>query len=166
MEAPQQDDSMLFNKPPTEKQVQFAKAMFKTVAPFYDAFTFGGFSNRYRRYFDAPITQRLQKIDEAKAALAEALEAIDDLQAEAETNSRALNQLQANLQAAEQEKSAVAGEVQALKSLAEIDADTVRKVLKLPTTFSIWRGHVLSFLLGIVGSLIASGLWSLTPWGG
>lgn len=147
-------------------EIRFYKAFLKYVAPAYDRITFGAFSQIFGKYFQAHITDRLRKIDEAKAALTEALEAMDELQAEAETNSRALNQLQAKLQAAEQEKSAVVGEVQALKSLAEIDADTVRKALKLPTTFSIWRGHVLSFVLGIVGSLVASGLWSLTPWAG
>lgn len=149
---------------PSGKQVRVARALYKAMAPFYDAFTFGGFSNYFRRYFDEPITKRLQKIDEAKVALSEALEAMDDLQAEAETNSRALNQLQASLEAAEQQKSAVAGEVQALKSLAEIDANSVRKALQLPTIGSIWRGHIMSFAVGVAASFVASWIWSVMPW--
>ena len=150
----------------TARQIRLYKAMFRAVAPFYDRMTFGTFSLAFGKYFQDPITDRLKKIDEAKAALTEALSAIDDLYDEAKANSRALTQLTERVENAKEQRAAVAGEVEALKNLAEIDAEAVRKALRLPTTFSIWRGHVLSFLLGIVGSLIASGLWSLTPWGG
>lgn len=91
----------------TAKQKRMFRAVFKTIAPVYDALTFGAFSKIYNAYFRDSITDRLKKIDEAKAALTEALSAIEDLQVEAENNSEALNQLVAKLEVANEQKTLV-----------------------------------------------------------
>lgn len=150
----------------TASEIRKMKAALRSLAKVYDSVTFGVFSQIFGKYFQDPITDRLKKIDEAKAALSEAISAIDELQDEAQANSRALAQLTERIATAQVQREAVSGEVAALKSLADIDAEAVRKALRLPTTASIWRGHIFSFLLGIIGSLIASWLWTLTPWAG
>ena len=89
-------------------------------------------------FMRSPIDQRLAKIEEAKKNLAEALTAIEDLQTEAQTNSRALSQLTAKLDKAEQRKTVIQRDIDTLRELSKLDAESVRTGLGIPTRLQVW----------------------------
>jgi len=105
------------------------------------------------------IDSRIQKIDSARAGLTEALSAMDELKQIAEGNKRDLALLNYQIQNAEAQRQSVSGELDALKGIAALDSESVRKVLKLPTRVSIWTERVLAFLFGVISSIVASYLY-------
>jgi hypothetical protein len=102
------------------------------------------------------IDSRIQKIDVARAGLTEALSAIDELKNIAEGNKRDLALLNYQIQHAEAQRQSVSGELDALKEIASLDSESVRKALRLPTRVSIWTERVIAFVLGVLASVLAS----------
>lgn len=107
------------------------------------------------------MDQRLAKIEAARENLTDALTALEDLQTEAQANSRALTELTVRLDKAEERKSIVQKDIHTLRELAKLDAESVRKGLGIPTRGKVWLERGFAFVLGIVGSIIASWLWQL-----
>lgn len=105
------------------------------------------------------IDSRIAKLDAARSSLSDALAAMDELKERAETNKRDLEFLRDQIQRAETHKLSVSGEIEALKEMAALDSETVRRALKLPTRVSVWTERVLSFLFGVVSSIVASYLY-------
>lgn len=110
-----------------------------------------------RQSFD----ERLRKIEHARENLTDALSAMDELQAQVEENMRALNELNRAIDGAAQEKDAVSQELKTVRTLAELDTETVRRALGVPTRAKIWADRAIAFVLGIAASLIATWLWVL-----
>ena len=126
-----------------------------------DSFSFGVAGAVIGEAMRPPIDQRLAKIEEAKQNLAEALAAIEDLQTEAQKNSRALDQLTAKLDKAEQRKTVIQKDIDTLRELSKLDAESVRKGLGIPTRLQVWFERVLSFLIGVAASIVASWVWTM-----
>lgn len=105
------------------------------------------------------VDTRIAKIEVARENLAEAIAAVDELKDLAEENKRDLEFLTAQIQRAQENKASVSDELEALKGLAALDSEAVRKVLKLPTRVSIWTERVIAFLFGVISSIIASYLY-------
>jgi len=84
---------------------------------------------------------------------------MDELKQIAEGNKRDLALLNYQIQNAEAQRQSVSGELDALKGIAALDSESVRKVLKLPTRVSIWTERVLAFLFGVISSIVASYLY-------
>lgn len=94
-----------------------------------------------------------------RAGLTDALSAMDELKEIAEGNRRDLVLLKHQIRAAEAQRQSVSGELDALKEIAALDSESVRKALRLPTRVSIWTERVIAFLLGIAASILASVLY-------
>ncbi|WP_262047910.1 hypothetical protein [Bradyrhizobium sp. Bra78] len=108
------------------------------------------------------LDERIAKIDIARQSLTEALAAMDELKSRAEENKIELELLAQQVERAELDKVNLSGELKTLKDMAALDTESVRKILKLPTQVSIWTERVISFLLGVVASVLASALYDLT----
>ena len=105
------------------------------------------------------IDSRIQKIDSARAGLSEALSAMDELKLVAEENKRDLILLNSQIQNAEAQRQSVSTQLDALKGIAALDSESVRKALRLPTRISIWTERVLAFAFGVISSIVASYLY-------
>lgn len=103
-----------------------------------------------------PVDERIAKIELARQSLTEALSAMDELKERAEENKHDLEFLTRQIERAELDKANLSGELQTMKQMAALDSETVRKVLRMPTRVSIWTERVISFLLGVIASTIAS----------
>lgn len=125
-----------------------------------DAFSFGVAGSVIGEVMRPPIDQRLAKIEEAKQNLAEALTAIEDLQAEAQTNSRALSQLTDKLDKAEERKTLIQRDIDTLRELSKLDAESMRTGLGIPNRLQVWFERILSFLIGVAASVVASWIWT------
>lgn len=120
---------------------------------------------KLKRRSDAGLNQtldeRLAKIDHARDNLADALEAMDDLRRQAEENKHALEALNRAVQGATRERDAVTSELDTVRSLAALDTETVRRALGVPSPARVWAERLISFVLGVVASLVASAIWQL-----
>jgi hypothetical protein len=105
------------------------------------------------------IDARLEKIEIARSSLSDALTAIDDLKHTAEQNKRDLAALIESIDRAETEKSKLHGQVETLKTLAELDSERVRKGLGLPTAVDLWRERIYGFVFGIVAAVVGALIW-------
>jgi hypothetical protein len=102
------------------------------------------------------VDSRIAKLDAAKASLNDALSAVDELKEQAEGNKRDLELLRYQIRRAETYKQSVSGELEALKEMATLDSEAVRRALRLPTRVSIWTERVIAFLFGVIASVVAS----------
>lgn len=64
--------------------------------------------------------------------------------------------LRYQIKRAETYKQSVRGELEALKEMATLDSETVRRALRVPTRVSIWTERVIAFSFGIAASVVAS----------
>lgn len=108
------------------------------------------------------VDERLKKIDAARQNMREALEAIDELGIQADRNKAELSTLAAAIAAAKDQKSTLVTEAQALEALKAIETEAVRKALGVPTKAQRWAERGIAFLLGVLGSYVASVLWQMT----
>lgn len=107
------------------------------------------------------LDERLAKIYVARENLAEALRAMDEIRAQAKDNKHALEALNRELEGTSLEKENAAKEIETLRSLAQLDTETVRRALGVPTTRRRMGELSFSFILGIVASLTAAWIWRL-----
>lgn len=107
------------------------------------------------------LDERLAKIDVARENLAEALRAMDEIRDQAKDNKYALEALNRELEGTSLEKENAAKEIETLRSLAQLDTETVRRALGVPTTRRRMGELSFSFILGIVASLTAAWIWRL-----
>ncbi|MBN8245119.1 hypothetical protein JF546_19045 [Nitratireductor aquimarinus] len=136
------------------------RAAVKVGYGFMDMLGFGFAKDVFDELRRAPIDERLAKIEEAKHNLTDALTAIEDMQADAQERQRSLKMLTSKIERARSEKTGVEKELEALETLARLDPQGVRKVFRIPTTFQVWAGRLISFVLGVVASLVASWIWT------
>lgn len=108
------------------------------------------------------LDERIAKIDTARQSLTEALAAMDELKSRAEENKHELEFLTRQVERAELDKANLSGELKTLKNMAALDTEAVRKVLRVPTQVGIWTERVISFLLGVAASVLASVLYDLS----
>lgn len=87
---------------------------------------------------------------------------MDELKERAEENKHELEFLTQQVERAELDKANLSGELKTLKDMAALDTEAVRKVLRLPTQVSIWTERVISFLLGVMASVLASFLYDIS----
>lgn len=113
----------------------------------------------------APIDERIARLDLTRAHLADAIEAVEELQAQAQSNQIAVRQLYKSLDEAEQQRTLVQKDIDALREVAKLDATSLRKGLGIPTPGQRVFEWLLSFILGVAASLLAAFLWRFTPWG-
>jgi hypothetical protein len=106
----------------------------------------------------APMDERLARIEVARSSLADALSAIDDLKFEAEANREALETVNAKIADARDEHRFADKELRDVQALAAIDAQNVRKTLRM-TSRNIWADRLLSFLIGVAASVVATWVW-------
>lgn len=140
---------------------RYRQAVAKLARRMANSMTFGLAADLLPEVFREPMDQRLAKIEAARENLTDALTALEDLQTEAQANSRALTELTVRLDKAEERKSIVQKDIHTLRELAKLDAESVRKGLGIPTRGKVWLERGFAFVLGIVGSIIASWLWQL-----
>ena len=107
------------------------------------------------------IDERIAKLDSAKANLSEAIGAIDELQSEARRHKEEIGVLSSQLAHASQEKERLEQQVSATRVMSEIDAEAFRQVTGLPTRKQIAWERLVGFVLGVIASITASGLWWL-----
>lgn len=107
------------------------------------------------------IDQRIEKIDAARANLADAIAAIDELKAAANSNKADLNDALAQLNQAQAEKTAAERDLEVVKKIADSDIEVFRKLAGVPSSSHIAKERALGFLFGVIASLVASGLWWL-----
>lgn len=93
---------------------------------------------------------RIRKIDAARDNLSDALSAMDDLKRMATDNKAELSSLQTALKAASEEKENLAKHNESLKRLSEIETDSIRAAIGIPTRSQARRGYFLSFIVGLV----------------
>lgn len=107
------------------------------------------------------LDERLAKIDVARENLAEALRAMDEIRDQAKDNKHALEALNRELEGTSREKENAAKEIETLRSLAQLDIETVRRALGVPTARRRMGELSFSFILGIIASLAAAWIWRL-----
>jgi len=107
------------------------------------------------------IDERLEKIGQARENLSEALQAIDELRESAEDNRRDLQRLNEAIIKAENQKQGLRNELSALKQLADIDSNSVREALRLPTEVDKWKERIWGFIFGILAAVIVTIGWEL-----
>jgi len=107
----------------------------------------------------ASIDERIAKLDTARENLIETLGAIDEMSSEAQRHKEEINVLSSQLEHASKEKEMLEQQVEATRLISEIDADSFRKIAGLPTRRQIAWERFIGFVLGVVASITASGLW-------
>src|SRR5690606_33743463 len=105
------------------------------------------------------LDDRLAKIDVARENLAEALRAMDEIRDQAKDNKHALEALNRELEGTSREKENAAKEIETLRSLAQLDTETDRRALGVPTTRRRMGGLRFSCSRGGIASLAAAWLW-------
>ncbi|WP_105421846.1 hypothetical protein [Neorhizobium sp. T25_27] len=115
--------------------------------------------NSYFGEMEVTVDQRIQKIDLARDNLAEALSAMDELKSSAEENRAELQRLQVALEKATAEKQDLSAYNQDLRKLAELEAESVRRALGMPTPREVLRSKVISFFAGVLVTILLSLLY-------
>lgn len=105
------------------------------------------------------VDARILKIDAARENLSEALVAMDELKKSAEDNRQELQRMQAALAKAEAEKDNLSSYNQDLRKMGELEAESLRKALGMPTPREVLRGKVASFIAGVLMTLVLSLLY-------
>jgi flagellar hook-basal body complex protein FliE len=104
------------------------------------------------------IDQRLARLEEAKAALAESLAAIEDLQRQAEESKRDHARARSELAATIASKDDAERKLEAIKRLMDQDIEAFQTVAGVA---NIRKERMIGFGSGIAASVIASLLWAL-----
>jgi gas vesicle protein len=104
------------------------------------------------------IDERIAQIDIAKKSLETALSAIDELKTTARRNREDLNETLNHLQQAAEDKTAAERELSSIKQIAQTDIEVFRKLAGVPSRGDVARERLFGFIIGVVASLIASGL--------
>ncbi len=97
---------------------------------------------------------RIKKIDVARDNLADALSAMDDLKRMATENQAELTTLQTALTTASKEKESLVNHNDNLKKLSEIEAESIRTALSIPTRSQVRWGYLISFVVGLITTQI------------
>lgn len=105
------------------------------------------------------IDQRIEKIDTARANLADALAAIDELKQAASLNKADLEEAVSQLNQTHAARSEAERDLRGVRKIAESDVDVFRKLAGVPSRSQVAKERALGFLFGVIASLIASGLW-------
>jgi hypothetical protein len=98
---------------------------------------------------------RIEKIDQAKKNLGEAIAAMDALKLEAEQNKIEFERTIEELNKIKGDKTILESEYHSLKQLSEKDVQTIKKIIGAP---NVNKERAVGFLIGVVSSLVASGL--------
>lgn len=104
------------------------------------------------------IDERLAKIEIAKNNLMDSIKAIEELKAEAEKNKIEANLALNKLLQFKAEKEQAEKELSLVKTIAESDISTFKKIAGIPDNKEKNRDRLIGFVSGIFASLIASGL--------
>jgi hypothetical protein len=108
------------------------------------------------------IDERIARIDLARTNLIESLHAIDELKDAAERNKREVEAAVHQLAQLEQDKMLLQKELDSIKTIAQTDVETFRKVAGVLTPSQIRRERVIGFISGVVASTVASGIaWAI-----
>ena len=108
-----------------------------------------------------PIDRRIAMIDNARHNLLDALSAIDELKTSAELNKAELASALEHLGKAQLERASAEREVEAIRVVAQTDIVAFQKLANVPSRSQIARERLIGFGLGILASVVASGVWWL-----
>lgn len=111
---------------------------------------------------DAPhegIDARLEKIEVARKNLADALDAMDELRAAAESNKAELANALQRLSDAKEQRASAERELKEVQSIAQADVEVFRRLAGVPSKLEIAKERFIGFLIGLLASIVASGLW-------
>jgi hypothetical protein len=150
--------------------VNVARAMLNPISAYFDALDSAvvavlklfGIERPSIQFGAAPvdIDQRLAKIEVARAALVESLQAVDFLKSQAEENKQELARALETIAQLEIQKSTKQRELETLHRVAELDTGALKKLFAVPTEARIWRERIYGLASGVIGSLIAAGVWA------
>jgi hypothetical protein len=107
------------------------------------------------------VDERLEKIEAAKRNLEDALGAIGELQKSAEENKAELAAAIERLNAAQAQRLVAERELQAVRAIAQNDVAVFQKLAGVPSKIDIAKERVVGFVLGVLASVAASGIWWL-----
>jgi len=108
------------------------------------------------------IDERLAQIDRARESLESALPAVNELGAAAERNKAELRDALELIEHTRAEKAMAEHQLQNLKEIAQADIEVFRSLVGIPSRAQIARERIIGFILGVIASLIASGIfWAL-----
>jgi peptidoglycan hydrolase CwlO-like protein len=106
------------------------------------------------------IDERIKKIDIARENLKDALAALDDLGRQAEVSKTELNSAMQKIAEIESEKKQAASELELLKEVVQVDTESFRRIVGLPSGTDVWRERLLGFGSGVLASLLAAFLYA------
>lgn len=107
------------------------------------------------------VDERLAKIEVAKRNLEDALAAIEELRRTAEENKMELAAAIERLSEARTERLLAEKELQVVRSIAQNDVAVFQKLAGVPSKIDIAKERVVGFVLGVLASVAASGIWWL-----
>lgn len=102
------------------------------------------------------IDDRIRKIDLARENLSDAIRAVDDLRTEADANKKELGEAIARFELLQNQKAELDSQLESLRAIAQVDTNSFRQIVGLPTKTDIWRERLLGFGSGILASIVAS----------
>lgn len=105
------------------------------------------------------IGQRIEKIDIARKNLVDALEAMEELKQAAEQNKTELAAAIERLNIAHKERVFAERELQAVRGIAQSDIEVFKKLAGVPSQLEVAKERFVGFVLGILASVLASGVW-------
>ena len=110
------------------------------------------------------IDERIAKIEEAKTSLLEGVRLIDELREAAEKNKKEAEFAIAQINKLEIDKVSMQQELDAIRRIAESDVNTFRKIAGVPSATDIRKERIIGFVVGVVSSLVASGVIWAAAW--
>lgn len=110
------------------------------------------------------IDARLARLDHARDNLVAALQAVDELKATAEKNKRELNQALERIEQAQSEKAAAEKDLKSVRQIAETDVEVFKRLAGVPSRSQIGRERFVGFILGVLASVVATGLVWFGTW--
>jgi uncharacterized membrane-anchored protein YhcB (DUF1043 family) len=106
------------------------------------------------------IDKRLNRLDEARDALSDTLTAVTELRDEIEEGKQEHQRVLAELARTLASKESADSKLESLRKLVQADKDTLREVT---APQNVARQHTIGFFLGILASLVATGLFFAAP---
>lgn len=104
------------------------------------------------------LDERIARLDVAKRHLEDSLGAIEELQRAAKENKAQAESALKRLAQLQEEKSKAELELSEVRKLATADISTFQKLAGVPSRAQIKRERVIGFALGVLASVVASGL--------
>lgn len=104
------------------------------------------------------LDERIARLDIAKRHLEDSLGAIEELQRAAKENKAQAESALKRLAQLQEEKSKAEIELSEVRKLATADISTFQKVAGVPSRAQVKRERVIGFALGVLASVVASGL--------